>query len=76
MGQSSRLGVCYCRLSLLLSFMGDVIMPKKVDKWSVVVEWDDGETHTLTGDDFAPDVAGYLSQFILEVEQYRNESEV
>lgn len=51
-------------------------MPKKVGKWSVVVEWDDGETHTLTGDDFAPDVAGYLSQFILEVEQYRNESEV
>lgn len=78
MGQSSWLGMCYCGLSLLLSFMGDVIMPKmrKAKDWYVVIEWDDGTTEKLIGYDFAPDVAGYLSQFILEVEQYRNESEV
>ena len=33
MGQSSRLGMCYCRLSLLLSFMGDVIMGRMKEIW-------------------------------------------
>ena len=33
MGQSSRLGMCYCRLSLLLSFMGDVIMGRMKELW-------------------------------------------
>lgn len=48
---------------------------RKVKGWYAVVEWDDGTTEKLTGDDFAPDVQGYLNHFVSEVEQYRNEGE-
>lgn len=46
---------------------------RKAKDWYVVIEWYDGTTEKLIGYDFAPDVHGYLNQFVKEVEQHRNE---
>lgn len=49
----------------------------KIKEWYVVVEWDDWNgSSILRASDFAPDVEGYLKQFMQELEQEANELEV
>ncbi len=43
----------------------------KIKEWHVVIEWDDGQTSLLGGEAFAPDVEGYLKQFMQEVEDFK-----
>lgn len=47
----------------------------KIKNWNVVIEWDDNTTSYLGAEDFAPDIAGYLKQFMQEVEAFKTEME-
>ena len=45
----------------------------KIKKWYVAVERDDGITEQLDSANLPSNVANFLEQYMVEVEQYRNE---